>query len=100
MPPARSRASDPATSDAAASKFDRQLKGQAAAVLAWIRRYRGRTACELAKCIASAEADYVRLRYQISRRAADLARQGFVRRGDVRVCEVTGTEQLTWFVNE
>jgi transposase-like protein len=78
-------------------RFDRQLRGQAAAVLKLIERYPGHTACELARRLGTDDASALRWRYAISRRAADLAKKHFVRKGSARVCEVTGTDQVTWY---
>jgi hypothetical protein len=94
---ARARATDPPTSHEAAERNAAGLGKQLQAVLDLIRRYPGHTACELAKRAATTEADYVRLRFAISRRAAELKADGLIRSGTARVCTVAGSRQTVWY---
>jgi hypothetical protein len=93
----RSRKSDPPTSQEAAQRNAEGLGLQTLAVFALISRYPGHTACELAKRWGVTEAGYLKRRYAVSRRAAELRRDGLVRAGTPRICTVAGSKQMTWY---
>ena len=97
MPGPRSRRTDPSTSAEAADRHTAGFAAQAQRVLDLIRCHPGLTACELAKKATNASGEYMRMRFAISRRAADLAAAGFVRRGSARICAVNRSRQCTWY---
>ena len=92
----RSRRRDPETSRVAARKVMPAYRGQKARVLEAIREHPQQTACELARWMLQSGEDLTRLRYLVSRRTADLARDGAIRRCPPRVCTVSGSPQTTW----
>jgi hypothetical protein len=96
----RSRRRDPETSRVAARKVLPAYRGQMARVLDAIRAHPMLTASELAAELAResgcSREETVRLRYLVSRRTADLARDGAIRRCPPRVCSVSGSPQTTW----
>ena len=92
----RSRRRDPETSRQAARKVLPAYRGQMARVLDAIRAHPMHTACELARLMSHEGEDPTRLRYLVSRRTADLARDGAIRRCPPRVCGVSGSPQTTW----
>lgn len=95
----RSRRSDPTTSHAAAAHVERtgQAAAQCVVVLDAVRRWPGRTACELAeniKAICRLKVD----RYIVGRRLPELRELGAIRNGPARQCKATGRSALTWEV--
>lgn len=97
----RSRRRDPMTSRLAARRVAPVYHGQKADVLRIVRDHPLRTAVELAQLWAVergiTDAGAVKdLRYVVSRRTADLARDGAIRRCPPRICTVSGTAQTTW----
>lgn len=86
-----SRANDPGSSHEAADENTRSgaRASQQHRVLAWVRRWPGRTSRELA---ALANVD----RYMIARRLPELA-PVHIRRGELRTCAVTHKRAVTWF---
>jgi hypothetical protein len=93
----RARRVDPPTSHEAARRNAVGLGKQLRTVLALIELYPGHTACELAKRVAVSSEAYVKLRYQISRRASELRADGLIRSGTPRVCTVAHSKQLIWY---
>lgn len=92
----RSRRRDPLTSRIAAQRTARVYRGQLLRVLEAVRAHPMQTACELARAMRRDGEDLTRLRYLVSRRTADLARDGAIRRCPPRVCTVSGSPQTTW----
>lgn len=92
----RSRRRDPLTSRIAAQRTARVYRGQLLRVLEAVRAHPMQTACELARHMLEPGEDATRLRYLVSRRTADLARDGAIRRCPPRVCSVSGSPQTTW----
>lgn len=95
----RWRKSDPETSRIAATRNEKGIGSQAKVVLDAIQRWPGSTACELAMNLSKigVGTDYSAMRFRVSRRTADLAKEALVRRGKPRVCTVAGSPQTTWF---
>lgn len=87
------RRSDPATSKAAAADVtasgarDRQVNAVAAAV----RRWPGKTSNELGAIAGDMD------RYVAARRLPEAEKIGLVRRGEARVCAVSGKRAITWW---
>ena len=92
----RSRRRDPLTSRIAAQRTTRVYRGQLLRVLEAVRAHPMQTACELARHMLCDGEGATRLRYLVSRRTADLARDGAIRRCPPRICTVSGTAQTTW----
>ena len=97
----RSRRRDPMTSRLAAQKIAPVYHGQKADVLRIVRDHPLRTAVEIAQLWAVergiTDAGAIKdLRYVVSRRTADLAHDGALRRCAPRTCSVSGTAQTTW----
>lgn len=89
-----SRSTDPESSHDAAERSTRSgaRASQQNRVLAWVRRWPGRTSRELA---ALANVD----RYMVARRLPELE-PVHLRRGDLRKCAVTHTRAVTWWPKE
>ena len=85
------RPTDPATSHAAATEIAPKLSDIRAWALSLLREHPGMTAVEL--CEAAGIGD-VR---KVNRRLPELERDGLVRRGEARVCRVTGKRAQPWF---
>jgi len=92
-PHTMARATDPATSHAAAEHVTRTGKAasQRAVVLAAVTEHPGLTSFELA---AHCRLD----RFQIARRLPEIERLGTVIRGRPRVCTVSRMKAATWWV--
>lgn len=89
--PAQARRTDPATSHEAARQVEASgvASHQRERCLAEVRRLSGQTAAEIA--------DRTGLeRHVPSRRLPELRRQGLVRNGAARTCNVCSTRQMTW----
>lgn len=87
----RARATDPASSHAAAAEIE--ASGAAAAhraiILAAVRAHPGRTSLELAG-ITGLD------RHAISRRLSELRDDGLIEQGTMRACSVNGHQMLVW----
>lgn len=83
------RATDPATSKAAAEKIAPKLGDLQRAVLELVRSMPGRTRNELAQAMNWHPSE-------VSKRLPELERNGLIRRGTERVCSVTGRACATW----
>lgn len=95
--PARSRASDPATSHAAADAAAGLAERQKRDTLAVLDRHQGLTSRELAE--TEAARSYGLDRYALARRLSELRdRDGRVRNGPPRRCGQSGRQALTWWV--
>lgn len=97
----RSRRRDPITSRLAAQKIAPVYHGQKADVLRIVREHPLRTASEIGEIWADEQgivdgAKRHAMRMTVSRRTADLAHDGALRRCAPRVCAVSGTVQTTW----
>lgn len=91
--PLRARKTDPISSHIAADEAERtgRIGRQQQIVLAAVRRYRGRTASELARrCPLD--------RYQVARRLPELADQLLIHCEMIRECTVTGRLAVTWWI--
>lgn len=86
----RSRATDPATSRAAARSHCRKAQTQRTQLLAAVRRTPGLTAVELARAVGVD-------RYAASRRLPELEADGKVEKGDARTCRVNRRSMVTWW---
>lgn len=87
------RMTDPPTSFQATEKLRKsgKLKGQRKAVLRALNQNNGATSAELSKAIGPD-------RYLASRRLCELERGGLVKRGRIRLCTVTKSRYLTWWI--
>lgn len=85
------RDSDPHTSHEAAARVARELGERQRATLEAVRAHPGLTRGELAA------ADGLHDPHTHARRLTELDRLGKVRRGDRRVCRVTGFGAATWW---
>jgi len=90
-----SRRLDPVPSFQAAEKLHKtgKWKKQKLLVLETLRRHNGSTSAEISKMIGPD-------RYLASRRLPELERKGLVARGRIRLCRVTGSRCLTWWVRD
>lgn len=98
MPRARARDADPVTSHEAAETEG--LGEQARTVLEAVTRWPGRTAVELAELIAftrKPRQTAEQWRHPVSRRTADLAGKGLIRRGEIRECRLKMRRMVTWW---
>lgn len=97
----RARSTDPKSSHQAHERREASLGKQSAEILRLIRKHCARSAAALTAWeIAYAEHGNTRegdvLHRRIGRRAPDLAKVGFIRRGPIRVCSVEGGNAVTW----
>lgn len=94
----RSRTSDPESSHEAHERRERGLSAQSEAVLQLIRKHctRGLTAWEIARAEYGNTRDGDDWHRRIGRRAPELAKVGFIRRGPIRLCSVDGGNAVTW----
>ena len=86
------RKSDPVTSHIAAEtvqKTGKRSRNQGIA-LELVRRYPGRTACELSQLTDQME------RHEMSRRLPEVAAQGLIHKGARRKSRATGNPAVTW----
>jgi len=92
LPPSRN--SDPDTSVQAAQKLKQSgsWAGQKRRVFEALRRNPGLTSAEIANLMGGD-------RYIPSRRLPDLERAGLVKRGRIRLCQVTKSQCITWWPN-
>jgi hypothetical protein len=84
---------DPQTSREAAERFRKsgRLGLHRQIVLDGVRRCNGGTHSEIA---AVTSLDWL----QVARRLSELARSGFVRRGESRICKVKGSRCTAWWI--
>lgn len=98
----RARNSDPRTSHTAAARIKATgaLGRQQSLVLEYVRRWPGHTSAELARRMAIARDDDARMwvayRHMVARRTSEL-HPTRIRRGASRVCDVCGSDCLTWY---
>lgn len=95
----RAANADPETSHLAADRIKATgaLGDQQRRVLDLVNRFPGCTSAELANAVSVATGDaYAKLRTQFARRLPELAGV-HIRRGDARVCKVTGSKCVTWW---
>jgi len=90
-----SRRTDSVTSFDAARRLKRsgRWQSQKRAVFEALRQNNGSTSAELAKAMGGD-------RYIPSRRLRELEREGLIREGQIRKCQVVGSRCLTWWVRE
>lgn len=98
----RARNTDPATSHKAAARIKSSgaLGEQQRAVLDLVQRYPGHTSAELAMHLAiergQGAGGWAVLRPMVARRLPELV-PVHVRKGEARVCDVCGSESVTWW---
>ncbi len=90
-----SRRQDPETSKAAGRDLVQswKLSKQQFLAITYLRVHPGTTAWEMA-------GGDISIRYFLNRRLPELVRKGLARRGESRVCRITGTKQTTWWPRE
>lgn len=98
----RARTTDPETSHKAAARIKASgaLGRQQALVKAYVEQFPGHTSAELAMQMAISRGDgpggWALYRPMLGRRLPELV-PVHVRKGEARMCEVTGAESLTWW---
>lgn len=89
----RARSTDPGTSHRAAEEIRSSLGELIHTAANLVSRYPGSTATELAQ-----HGGYPDPRV-INRRLSEAEKVGLIRRGEARICRVTGRRALTWTVD-
>lgn len=98
----RARNSDPTTSHTAAARIKASgaLGRQQALVRAYVEQFPGHTSAELARQMATSRGDgpggWAIYRPMLGRRLPELV-PVHARKGEARICDVTGAESLTWW---
>ena len=90
---------DPATSHEAARRVtDSGRRGHHAdIVFGLVSLNPGKTAVELWQCAGPEIQSRLREKQEVRRRLTDLLATGRIRRGEPRICVISGTRQVTWF---
>lgn len=70
-----------------------QLRGQQETVMQLVTAHPGSTSAEIGALLQMGEKG----RHAAGRRLPELAKFGYVRRGDARECTVNGTKAITWW---
>lgn len=91
----RARDSDPASSREAAESIRSKADAQARRVAEFVRKWPGRTSLELAALVAAQAPEYDR--YVLARRLPEAERDGTVKRGNPKLCDVSRHKALTWW---
>ena len=91
------RKTDPSSSKEAAENNMETFKSQKAYILAELKNHEGSTSSELAYKIDPS--NYYYWRNICSRRLADLASDNKIKRSDIRLCNMSNRNAVTWYLN-